>query len=207
MTSPGVLYIDGDERGEYADMAYPDNWTVHLAQHAGLSAALRWCLATYSDEASYGWLADDMIPRTHGWDRALEQAAGRCGMSQAQDLWVAPKLPAEVRLGEPTAGQCWGGDLLRAVGWWALPGTFQAGTDAAWSILIQRLGRMHYLDEVTVEHRHWRTGKRERDMLDTDMVDYNGHEHTAVDLRKLRRWQRSPEFRHALGRAQSLCRE
>lgn len=202
MTSRGVFYVDGDEQGLYRDISLPENWTLHVSEHRGLSAALQWVFANYPDEANYGWLADDMAPRTQGWDVALEQAAGRCCMSQAQDLWVAPKFPDAVCRAELTAGQCWGGDLIRAVGWWALPDTFQAGTDVAWIRIVAQLGRLRYLPEVTVEHRHWRTGRRAQDALDTDMLDYHGHPHTKRDLDVLYLWLASPAFGHAVQRAQ-----
>jgi len=208
MTSVGVLYVDQVTLDGYADLRLPANWRLHLAgAHTGLSAALRWCFKTHPDEASFGWLADDMLPRTPQWDRLLEQAAGRCYMSQCRDDWVFPEFPGPVREGlEPSAGQCWGGDLVRTVGWWALPGTFQGGTDVAWIRLVHHLGRMRFVDDATVEHRHWRTGKRERDQLDTDMIDYNNHRHTEKDIRILYRWLRSPDFRRTARRVMATCR-
>ena len=206
MTSPGVVYIDGDEDGLYDDIKVPGNWTVHRADHAGLSEALRWCLRTFPNEQSYGWLADDMLPGTSEWDKKLEQAAGSRCMSQADDRWSFVRDPRSARNGiEPTAGQCWGGDLIRAVGWWALPGTFQAGTDVAWARLVHRLGRMRFCDDVVVEHRHWRRGVRKRDRLDTDMHDANGHPHTEQDLERLWGWLGSREFVIAVQRVRRYC--
>lgn len=206
MTSRGVLYIDGDEHGLYDDFVLPANWTRHLAVHGGLSRALDWCLAAYPDEASYGWLADDMCPMTPGWDKTLELAAGTCFMSQARDDWVYGNWPDAVRAGsEPSAGQCWGGNVLRAAGWWALPGSVQAGTDVAWAQMITSLDRMRFCDEVTVEHRHWRTGKRKRDKLDTDMHDDNGHAHTERDLALLRAFLQSRDFWRTQRRITKAC--
>lgn len=201
MTSRGVVYVDGDEHGLYDELELPDNWDIHRADHAGLSQALRWCLATFPDEPHYGWLADDMQPRTYAWDRRLEQAAGDRCMSQANDLWVFPVHPAAVASGqEPSAGQCWAGPLIRTVGWWALPGTVQAGTDVAWAQIIWRLRRMRFQDDVTVEHLHWRRGLRPHDQLDTDMHDANGHTHTAQDLKLLARFLKSQDLRLAVQR-------
>jgi hypothetical protein len=207
MTSRGVFYVDGNERGLYDDVVLPPNWTLHIAEHAGLSAALDWCLATYPDESNYGWLADDMCPMTPGWDWTLEQAAGECFMSQARDDWVFNMWPEQAANGsEPTAGHCWGGKLMRAVGWWALPGTVQAGTDVAWARLVYDSERMRFCDTVTVEHRQWRTGKRPRDKLDTDMNDSNGHAHTERDLELLFAWLRGPDYNRAQRRIGRACR-
>lgn len=206
MISRGVVYVDGDEDGLYRHFRVPPNWTVHYAKHAGLSAALDWCLAAYPEEPFYGWLADDMQPRTRGWDRALQSAAGTRCFSQAKDCWVYDLNPSAVAYGlEPSAGMCWGGDLVRAAGWWALPGTFQAGTDVAWIRIVQRLRRMRFCHVATVEHLHWRRGKRERDLLDTDMNDSNGHLHTDRDLEVLWEWLASREFPETVQRLRNLC--
>jgi len=210
MKSRGVFYIDGDEQGLYDAVVLPKNWTLHIAEHAGLSAALDWCLEAYPDEESYGWLADDMRPLTHGWDRLLEQAAEGGCMSEARDNWVtlawtplvrrsgARRTQAVTSSCEPTAGMCWSGDLLRAVGWWALPGSVQAGTDVAWARLTCESARFRYLDDVVVEHHHWRSGKRKRDRLDTDMHDANGHDHTGRDLELLSTFLRGNEFNRTM---------
>ncbi len=206
MKSAGIVYIDGDEDGLYNGFVTPRNWIVHRAEHGGLSQALRWCFETYPNEPFYGWLADDMYPATHRFDKILEAAAERCCMSQAKDDWVYLTWPNEAKQGwEPTAGQCWGGDLVRAVGWWALPGTYQAGTDVAWARLIAELGRMRFCEEVTVEHRQWRTGKRTQDALDTDMLDSNGHAHTQEDLKVLFSWLRGPDFGRTMRRVVKNC--
>lgn len=209
MTSAAILYVDDVEAGAYGEIALPANWTLHVAgRHGGLSTALQWCLATYPSERSYGWLADDMRPRTPRFDVILEELAGTCFMSQANDLWAFRRDPEGVRAGrEPGAGMCWGGDLVRAVGWWALPATFQGGTDVAWTSLAHHLGRMRFAEGVVVEHQHWRTGKRLKDDLDTDMHDANGHGHTKRDVHRLYRWLRSPDFGRTVERARARCRD
>lgn len=206
MTSEGIVYIDGDEHGLYKRLTVPTNWTVHRAEHGGLSRALQWCLETFPHERFYGWLADDMAPRTPGWDRKLEDAAGTRCMAQANDLWSYIRDPVSARTGlEPTAGHCWGGDLIRTVGWWALPGSVQAGTDVAWARLVHRLQRMRFCDDVTVEHRHWRRGARRRDSLDTDMYDSNGHTHTDDDLKLLWAWLDSRDFYMTVRKVRLRC--
>jgi hypothetical protein len=207
MLSPAILYVDAETADGYERIPLPGNWTLHVAgEHAGLSAALQWGLTAFPSEPSYGWLADDMRPLSPQFDRLLEHAAGTRFMAQAMDNWAAVRDPVSVRRGiEPSAGQCWGGDLVRAVGWWALPGTFQAGTDVAWCRMLSELGRVRYLPHVVVEHRHWRTGKRERDALDTDMWDSNEHEHTERDLEILFSWLKSVEYRRTVGLIRRRC--
>lgn len=75
MTARGVVYIDQDT-GLYEGLRLPHNWTVHRElRWLSLQGSMSWCLREYPDATQYGWLADDVRPRTKGWDTALEQAA------------------------------------------------------------------------------------------------------------------------------------
>lgn len=62
---------------------------------------------------------------------------------------------------------CWGGELVRTVGWWALPGVKQAGIDTAWTAIVQPLGLARYTPQVICEHMNYRTGKRPLDETDS----------------------------------------
>ena len=62
---------------------------------------------------------------------------------------------------------CWGGDLVRAVGWWALPGVYQGGIDDAWIHLAHRVFDVKkYVPDVIVEHMSYRNAKRPKDYTD-----------------------------------------
>lgn len=169
MTSPGCVYVD-ETVDDYQDIKLPRNWTIHYARQWGsLQASLQWCLKRYPDATAYGWLADDVRPRTPGWDTLLEREAGDWCLSYARDLWLSEAENTRLELEEGSnisSGLCWGGKLVRAVGWWALPGVRQAFIDVAWCRIVQPLNLARYTPDVTVEHLNYRTGKRERDAVD-----------------------------------------
>jgi len=195
MTSPGLVYVD-ETVEEYADLRLPPNWTMHLEPEWGsIAASMRYCLEQYPDASQYGWLADDNIPQTPGWDVELEQAAGDWYISCARDYWMS-ELGWLHSTGGPcfTAGLCWGGELIRTVGWWALPGVRQGGIDEAWNNLAGMLHLTRYLPDVIIEHRTWKLSKRNKDetdgwikhgitYIDTDLVNY--HEWCATDRNRV----------------------
>lgn len=169
MTSPGVVYVD-ETVGIYRKLRLPDNWTVHPEPVWGsLQASMSWCLEQYPDATAYGWLADDVRPQTVGWDKQLEAVAGDWCLSYGRDMWLSESdwRRNELEDGDNlSSGLCWGGELVRTVGWWALPGVRQAFIDVAWCRIVGPLGLARYTHEVIVEHLNYRTGKRDRDQGD-----------------------------------------
>lgn len=201
MTSTGVVYIDA---GKPYNLKVPGNWRVHYEpEHRGLQGSMQWVFENFPGASQYGWLADDTRPRTPGWDKLLEEAAGDWCLSYAADGWLS-ELPLESQeLADGhnlSAGLCWGGVLVRTVGWWALPGVFQAGIDTAWTALVRPWNQHRYLPNVVVEHLHWKSGKRDPDQVDQGAwID--------ADLAAKDRWMWSREYRDALiavGHGQTL---
>ncbi len=200
MTSPGVVYVDEDD-GSYDKLSLPDNWTVHREpEWLSLQGSMQWAYRTYPQASQYGWLADDTFPRTPGWDRLIEQATGGWNLAYCRDLWFS-ETPGEADQLEAgnnlSSGLCFGGDLVRAVGWWALPGVIQAGVDTAWCDIVRPLGLHRYLPDVTVEHANWRTQKRVYDETDrwerAGFGDYIDHDFGVKDA-----WFRSADFRNLI---------
>lgn len=206
MGSPGVVYVDDDRKG-YEKLTVPWNWQVHYGDtDGGLAASMQWCLTEFPAASQYGWLADDTVPRTVAWDRHLERAAGDWCVSYARDLWLSENQNDEQTLiggWNYSSGVCWGGKLVREAGWWALPNVKQAGIDTAWAALTNGLGLSRYLPDVIVEHKNWRTGKRERDQTDDWVRD--GDEYVRRDIRTSAQWQGSDEFRALMKRVRVLA--
>lgn len=167
MTSQGLVYVD-ETVEMYEKIRLPANWKIHFEPEWGsIAAAMHYTQAHFPDATQYGWLADDNIPRTQGWDKILEAAAGDWFVSCARDLWLSEtgwKYP----MGGVcfTAGLCWGAKLIEACGWWVLPGVRQGGIDGAWNDLAGMLGLTRYVPDVTVEHLCWQLGKRPKDETD-----------------------------------------
>lgn len=190
MTSQGVVWVDkGPKIEQYKRLRLPSNWRMEFAPRwGGLALGQEWCLREYPQAWQYGWLADDTFPRTKGWDKRLERAAGRWHLAYARDLWLSEIEDARERLQEGallSSGLCHGGDLVRAAGFWALPDAMQAGHDTAWVKVIEPFRLHRYMSKVIVEHKNWRTGNRPKD--ENDWFD-----HAGVATRD--KWVNSPHF-------------
>lgn len=204
MTSRGVLFIDPPHDGYHFPV--PDNWTVvRSTERVGMAAAHRYVFDRFPDEDSYCFIADDNVPITPGWDKALE---GACWNEERKGFWNVAFcdddffISARKRRPDGTPHDlgglpCIGGDLARAVGWWALPGVFQCYIDDAWNCLSRELKVRCYVESVTVEHYQWRTGRREKDATDTVSQD-----HAEGDLDIFNRWMQQ-EFNQTIERVRA----
>lgn len=180
MTEPGFLYVDGDPDAKYVNLRVPSNWQVFIRkERGGLGDAMRWFFHHYPALPYYGWLADDLRPRTQGWDVRLKLAAGSGCFACCNDDWMVhtPQTRFLIQSGKDMCGAlCWGGELVRKVGWWMPPFLKhdQVSADTAWCVLLSQTGRFRYLDDTVVEHLHWRARKRERDATDMHCARTDG---------------------------------
>lgn len=186
MTSPAILLID-ERGGEYPPMRYSSNW-LEVRMKVDMADAMQWAFTTNPTASFYGWVADDMIPRTQQWDRELIMTAGEWYMAHCNDLDLA--LNPNIMEGVLSGAMCWGGNLVRTVGWWALPGVQQGGIDDAWIHMFKRLFNLkRYREDVVVEHFHYNNGKRDVDKTDDRIRD--GIEYINNDLATFSRWRAS----------------
>jgi hypothetical protein len=166
MRSRGFVYVDADS---YPFLRLPDNWTkFESREHLGLQGSMQWCFKHFPRASSYGWLADDNVPQTPGWDALVEEAAGDWNLAYCKDHWVSNfDLYSLERGGNLGGAVCWGGELMRLAGWWAAPGLFQGGIDLVWTVLLSGYPRTRYLEDVVVLHKNWKSGARHQDSTDT----------------------------------------
>lgn len=199
MTSPGIVYVD---ETPYPKLRLPPNWTLHYERKwLSLQGSMSYVFERYPDATQYGWLADDTRPRTHGWDKKLEAVAGSWCLAYARDLWFS-ESPGQLEWLERglnlSSGLCWGGELVRTVGWWALPGVKQAGIDMAWLDIARPFGLHRYRHDIVVEHLNWRTGKRPFDQ--GDEWTRGDDEYVNRDLAVKNQWYGSGEYRGLMRR-------
>jgi len=189
MTSQGLVYVD-ETVEMYQDIRLPPNWEIHYEPEWGsIAAAMHYTQARFPDATQYGWLADDNIPRTRAWDKTLERAAGDWCISCARDFWLS-ETGWRHPTGGPcfTAGLCWGAKVIKAVGWWVLPGVRQGGIDGAWNDLAGLLRLTRYLPNVEIEHLTWKLEKRGKD--ETDEWVKHGQNYIDKDLATYETWAR-----------------
>ena len=168
-TAPGVLYVH-ETFEDYADIRLPPGWTKHEGMGAQ-AAQMQWFYAEHPNEKWYGWIADDNRPLTPDFDIMLAE--------EAEDRYFVfcnggrHKTNKKYRGGVPTtipSAMVWGGDLVRAVGWWAPPWIVHATIDEHWKYICTRANRSRYRHDVVVEHLHWITGLRKQDKTDLTWV-------------------------------------
>lgn len=195
MTSRAVCIIDSREHLYPHLPHFGDNWEIIRAPW-DMAECMRFVLRNYPDEDFYGWIADDMRPRTQGWDTQLEAAAGRWGLATCRDNLFdhSPHFRKTLLCG----AMCWGGDLVRGIGFWALPGVNQGAIDDLWSqIMRDGLGTgLTFMKDVLVEHLHWRNGSRLQDATDNHKRD--GVDRIKKDFKIAKDWWKSEEAQRLL---------
>jgi len=196
MKQPGIMYVDGTGEG-YDSIAIPDNWEVvyhrDLGDFGNLAASKQYVFKRFPDERVYGWLADDIYPETEYWSYIVEEMAYPWKLVHCKDGFVSDMDFANYQLLTRTrnlgGGTCWGGDLLRSVGWWAPPGIIQGSIDWFWTSLVGDTPLGVYLSGVSVRHDNWRTGRR-----DKDENDNLSHEYVKRDIAHIGRMVKTDEF-------------
>ncbi|HEU4541175.1 MAG TPA: hypothetical protein VFR23_08620 [Jiangellaceae bacterium] len=103
-----------------------------------------------------GFMGDDHLPRTHGWDQAYLDALLELGTGivYGDDLLQRRNLPTQCAM---TA------DIVRALGYMAPPALTHLYVDDFWRDLGLAAECLRYLPDVVVEHRHPLAGKAEWD--------------------------------------------
>lgn len=121
----------------------PDTWTVVTGKRLPLSE--------YYNEIPlnlewYGFISDDIVPKTLYWDTRLIEVAGSDGMA----------VPSG---GNGTPHFVLGGDLVRETGWLCLPGLDRIYIDTVWGNIAKKRNVLRYVPEVVLEHHHFSNGK------------------------------------------------
>ncbi len=152
--------------------AYELCWNYEIGPRLPLSALYNDVYSKFPNLPWYGFIADDVVPLTLGWDQKLIDAAGSDGMAVpagAQHEGISPHFVL-------------GGDLVRSVGWLALPGLDRIYIDTVWFDIALKRDGYQFIPEVVLEHRHFSNGKALYDKT------YRKH-HKAEDRAVYDRWR------------------
>lgn len=154
----GLILVNGCDTPEYRESVRykPDGWKVEsLPENLGVAGAMQYAFEKYPNEPWYGWLADDLIPKTEGWDTKLVEALNdKTLIASASNNWHKPN---RFQTGIVS------GDLAREVGFLHLPGTWGCYSDDFWERLGTELGIWKSFDDVVVETLNPRKGDYEWD--------------------------------------------
>lgn len=147
-----VLCIDSDDPLMGAYVSLPVRNSVMITGNPpgiGLAAIYNREFRALQDLPWFGIGADDMLPESPGWDLRLVNAAGRDGLAYGDDGRGPGHRPTHFVLG---------GDLVREIGWLALPGLQRLYIDTVWSDIARSRGVERYCADVKLTHVHFSTG-------------------------------------------------
>lgn len=194
-STPGIVIVNGyDGIGKYSRIKMPPHWKIFFSPvNLGVCGAMQLHFLNHPFEPFYGLICDDEYVYTPGWDTTLIKAAGRFGIAHGNDGWQS-----ETRLHTYAT---WGGDLLRTVGWWALPNLWHWYFDDIWEGFARDCGLKRFCRDVQTEHKHYLAGKAIRDKT------YAAAELKAVeDLQRYQHWSQNeyPRVRDKVKQAMSV---
>jgi hypothetical protein len=143
-----LIRIDQDDplAASYAALDMPRAWTVVQGKRLPFAAMFNELFARFPDRDWYGFLADDILPQTRGWDRILVEAAGHDGLGYGDDGINGAALATHFAIG---------GALARAVGGLALPGLSRLYIDTVWNDIARMRGVLRYRPDVKLTHLHF----------------------------------------------------
>lgn len=184
------LRLDNDDPfgSCYRDIEYPHFWHVRCGKRTKAAGAMNETFRLYPKAKSYGFIGDDGVPRTSKWDRKLSKAAGDWNVAYPSDLH-------KNRCSHPVCG----GELVRAVGWFALPGLNHLYIDTVWANIGLEIGRLIYLSDVIVEHMHPAAKKGVKDQT------YMERTRGGNDIRVFEDWKQSSDYRQLIRRLKSIA--
>lgn len=167
ISTPGYVVVDeadyAQNREAYDALCIPDRWSVHLVKGGCLSDATEeaWKALIEPDTQWIGWLADDLIPETLGWDWHCIEALNGWNCVSSDDGKHAPH--------KFNGATVWSADLLRTIGYIAVPGTRHFFLDTMIESLAPLTGCWTCLMDVRVRHAHaiW-TGERDSTTFRTE---------------------------------------
>lgn len=142
--------LDDERINGYRRLDLPDGWAMVEGPRDGLASLYNAAFKTLQDRPFYGVLADDIVPETKDWDKRLIEAAGSDGLAFGDDGINGSIHATHFVLG---------GDLVREIGWLALPGLSRIFIDTAWVDIARSRGVLRYLPDVILRHHHFSNGR------------------------------------------------
>lgn len=163
--------------------------------HTMVEALNRVALAYAAGPAvvALGFMGDDHMPRTVGWDRAYLDALREMGSGivYGDDLLQGENLPTQCAMTT---------DIVRTLGYMAPPTLKHLYVDNFWRDLGSSAGCIRYLPDVIVEHQHPVAGKAQ---MDDGYARVNAPEVYSADARAYAAYQ-ADEMPAAVAKVRAL---
>ena len=181
ITTPGVLIVNGRQReDEYRAIELPLNWTIEVLPHnIGICGALNKMFSNLPTEPWYGIVCDDEYVFTDGFDRRLVNESADWGIAHGNDTKdTRPHKQVKIH-----TYAVFGGELLRAMGFWCLDGCWHAYADWAWQTIADEFGLARMCHDVITEHRCYDYGA-----APIDETYHVAHTKLQQDRQRYERW-------------------
>lgn len=173
--------------GPHYDIDWPSHWHIYQSNdHLELQKAINWLFEKHPNEPFYGFLADHARPRTPDWSAKLAKSAGNIHVAlpnTGRDAFH-PKTGIR-RMGYP----CFGGDLIRAIGWILLPTTVHLYGDDVLEDICYGLDLVKYEPSILVNHLSLRDGEIKFD--DNHKRIWKGQSYVERDRQAYIAWKRN----------------
>lgn len=197
VSTPGEIILGPDQEREIpTTQPLPDGWRIRC-QHKddrSLIDVMNRFVREHPDLSWYGYLQDDLKFKTRHWDRQLIAAAGRTCIASCNDQWRAPKR---------NTGACaFGGDLIRAWGFWGPPKLQHCYIDDFWEESGRECRNWKVLMDVITPHRHFANPKNKAPMDATYKFSYAPG---GLDLTEWKRYSASQDYADLLARVKNLA--
>lgn len=187
MSTPGtILYSDEADIPKSPPLT---NWELHQTKAEGMGDKMREIWPLVKDLDWVGWVVDDVVPETQGWDKTLISGLDGTNIISCNDGARAPyRMHCAV----------YSGDWLRALGYIYPPNLFW---HSFWDDALERLGRATdswwvCMDVMLRHHDQFQSGK-------WDETGIKSYSHMEQDKADLMTWRRT-EMDGAVRRIMSL---
>jgi hypothetical protein len=149
LTTKLGFVLDPDDETRFS---YPEPWVLAPeGLRRGMTDPLNEAVRLFWDDYDViGFVGDDHRFRTPSWDAKVIETLAEPGFAYGDDLFQRQRLATHVFVSTP---------IIKALGWLALPDCCHLYLDNAWMYLGGHLDRLHYMDDVIVEHEHPLAGK------------------------------------------------
>lgn len=172
--------------GPAYQIEWPAHWHIHVAdEHLEFQRALNALLKAHPHEPTYGILTDHCRPETEGWAEIMEERAGSGHMVLANDR--KNRINPRNGMRRLTAATCYGGDLIRAIGWIWLDTVVHMYGDDALEDIGHELNIIRYLPDVIV--RDMLVREREIPIDANHKRMWNGRSYIGDDQRAYESWR------------------
>lgn len=147
-----LVVADEDEEDDYAGLRPPERAGYTLLPRMHLGPKLNTvCVPEAERYRAVGFLADDCVPETPGWDALIAQALAAPGIAYPQDH----------RRTDVPEHQFISSVIIAALGWFHEPSLRHYYTDDVWADLGNATGCLRFVSGASVRHEHYATAPRQ----------------------------------------------